>query len=56
NVYLEDGTMVNEVLIKEGYATVTRGYSFSKKEYFIDLENQAKMQGKGLWNTEICPQ
>ena len=55
NVYLADGTMVNQLLVAEGYATVTRGYQFSQKENFIKLEEKARLEGKGLWNSEICP-
>lgn len=56
NVYLADGTMVNQLLVAEGYATVTRGYQFSQKENFIKLEERARLEGKGLWNEEVCPE
>ena len=48
-VYL-DGDNFNARLIREGYAHAYRGASFSKRQEFIDLEEQARRRGIGLWN------
>ena len=48
-VYL-DGQNFNARLIREGYAHAYQGASFSKRQEFIDLEEQAKRRGIGLWN------
>lgn len=54
-VYLPDGTMLNEHLVANGFAFATPEYSFSRKEHFVNLENEARIGGKGLWNTDLCP-
>ena len=48
-VYL-DGDNFNARLIRDGYAHAYRGASFSKRQEFIDLEEQAKRRGIGLWS------
>ena len=48
-VYL-DGDNFNARLIREGYAHAYQGASFSKRQEFIDLEEQAKRRGIGLWS------
>lgn len=50
-VYLEDGRMLNEVLIGEGYAqlmTVPPNVKYSEK--FVSLQKEARKEKKGLWN------
>ena len=49
-VYLVDGTMVNEVLIREGYAqvmSVPPNDTFAKR--FVSLQREAREQKRGLW-------
>ncbi len=53
-IYLPDGTMVNRLLVENGFAHATPEYSFSYKEEFVNLENQAKIQEKGLWSPTAC--
>jgi len=53
-VYLTDGTFVNEHLVAEGFAHATPQYKFDQKENFVDLENRARIAGKGLWNSTVC--
>ena len=48
-VYL-DGDNFNARLIREGYAHAYRGASFSKRQEFIRLEEQAGRWGIGLWS------
>ncbi len=55
-VYLEDGTFINDVLVREGYA---HEYTYQSKPYkyqeqFIDAEKEAQEQKKGLWADDAC--
>ena len=47
---LLDGDNFNARLIREGYAHAYRGASFSKRQEFIQLEEQTRRRGIGLWN------
>ena len=47
-VYL-DGENFNATLIREGYGHAIRGFDYSMRPEFIALENQARIQGRGLW-------
>ncbi len=50
-VYLQDGRMVNEILVQEGYARVaTYPPDVKYAEKFRQLEKEAKLLGKGLWS------
>ena len=48
-VYL-DGQNFNARLIGDGYAHAYRRFPFSKRTEFIQLEEQARRRGIGLWN------
>lgn len=48
-VYLPDGRMVEEELIKNGYGFAYTSFPFTKKTEFVKLEDQAKAEFKGLW-------
>ena len=48
-VYL-DGQNFNVRLISEGYGHAIRGFRYSKRAAFIQLEEAAKRLGKGLWS------
>lgn len=55
-VYLPDGTFVNELLIKEGYAFE---YTYGSKPYefatsFSAAEDSAQELGRGLWSENAC--
>lgn len=53
-VYLEDGTFVNEYLVKNGYAKVmTVPPNVKYADAFIKLERQARRKNKGLWNEPV---
>ncbi len=54
-VYLEDGTFVNEALVREGYAHAS-SYppDISKKELFREAETDARESARGLWNPDTC--
>ncbi len=47
---LLDGDNFNARLIREGYAHAYRLFPFSKRQEFIQLEEQARRRGIGLWN------
>ena len=47
-VYLE-GENFSATLIREGYGHAIRGFNYSMRPEFIALENQARIQGRGLW-------
>ncbi len=49
-VYLEDGTLVNQKIISEGYGFAYVAFPFEKKDIFVASEAQAERQGKGLWS------
>lgn len=54
-VYLEDGTLVNEALIRDGYAreyTYRKAYSLQLR--FKEAELEAKQNGRGLWSSATC--
>ena len=47
-VYL-DGENFNATLIREGYGHAIRRFDYSMRRQFIALENQARIQRRGLW-------
>lgn len=48
-VYLPDGTFVNELLVRQGYAFAYVVFPFSKMDQFKTDMAQAEAEGKGLW-------
>lgn len=48
-VYLPDGRLVQEEVIKGGYGFAYTQFPFSKKSAFVALEASAQQQNKGLW-------
>lgn len=53
-VYLEDGTFVNEYLVKNGYAmvmTVPPNVKFS--ELFLKCQQEAREKKRGLWGKNV---
>lgn len=48
-VYLPDGTLVNEDLIKNGYGFYYPYFPFTKAEHFSAFQATAKSVFKGLW-------
>lgn len=54
-VFLEDATLVNEVLVREGYAYAS-SYTpdISKKEFFREAEAEAMTNMRGLWRSDTC--
>lgn len=54
-VYLPDGTMLNEEIIRQGYGHVFMKFPFRFKNRFRALEREARKQGRGLWNDQGQP-
>jgi micrococcal nuclease len=48
-VHLPDGRMINLMLIENGLAAVYRRYRFESKERFLQAEQQARREKRGLW-------
>ncbi|MBN1633379.1 MAG: thermonuclease family protein [Ignavibacteria bacterium] len=48
-VYLEDGTLINRKIIRDGYAYVYDRYPLSKTEEFKQYEKEARENERGLW-------
>ncbi|MBX4199648.1 thermonuclease family protein [Candidatus Saccharibacteria bacterium] len=48
-IFLQDGTLVQEKLVSEGYAFAYTQFPFQKKQQFVDEQAQAKAAKKGLW-------
>ncbi len=48
-VWLENGTMLNRELLRQGRARVYRYFDFARKQEFLDLEAEAIRSKRGLW-------
>ena len=54
-VYLEDATLVNKLLIQEGYAhEYTYRIPYTYQVEFEDAERDAREQKRGLWADGVC--
>jgi endonuclease YncB( thermonuclease family) len=49
-VYLDDGTLVNELIISKGNGFAYVRFPFQKKTEFLDTEKTARSSGLGLWS------
>jgi micrococcal nuclease len=48
-VFLEDGTLLNAEIIRQGYGFALTRYPFSRMEEFRRLERDARKERWGLW-------
>ena len=48
-VFLEDGTLLNAKIIKQGYGHAYTEFPFSRMEEFRRLEREAREEQRGLW-------
>jgi micrococcal nuclease len=48
-IFLEDGTLLNAEIIRQGYGHALVRYPFSRMEEFRRLEREAMEQRRGLW-------
>jgi micrococcal nuclease len=51
-VRMPDGAVLNEQLIREGHALSFRRYAHRMRDYYNQLEEQARNEGLGVWT---CP-
>ncbi len=56
NVFLEDGTDVNAMMVRDGYAYAYLSFSLNplRKRTLKKLEEDAKLAQRGLWNPNTC--
>jgi len=50
-VFLEDGTLVNEAIIRAGWAEAYRRFSYRRKPDFQAAEREARAARRGMWAT-----
>lgn len=48
-VFLEDGTLVNEAIIRGGWAETYRSFSYRRKPDFQAAEREARAARRGMW-------
>ncbi|MGC9454955.1 MAG: thermonuclease family protein [Phycisphaerae bacterium] len=48
-VYLDDGRMLNRLLIEQGYGYADPRFDHPRKEEFRELQREAMRAGRGLW-------
>jgi micrococcal nuclease len=54
-VFLEDGTNVNEYLIRNGYAyEYTYGVPYTYQTLFKEAQLEAQKEKRGLWADGVC--
>ena len=46
---LDENTMLNALLVEQGYAYADTRFDHIYKQRFIELENLARRKGYGLW-------
>lgn len=51
-LFLEDGTHLNAELLRRGLARAYRGFEHPRRPEFLELEQQARKAGIGLWSTD----
>ncbi|MBT2512566.1 thermonuclease family protein [Arthrobacter sp. ISL-30] len=54
-VWLDASTLVNEVLVSEGFAyEYTHNAPYKYRDSFQEVEQSAKKAGRGLWQDPAC--
>jgi endonuclease YncB( thermonuclease family) len=48
-VYLPDGTLLNAEIIRQGYGFAYTRFPYRRQAEFVNLEREAREQGRGLW-------
>ncbi len=49
-----DGLLVNEEMIKEGYAYAYIKFPFERRADYLKLQTEARTMARGLWATTTC--
>jgi micrococcal nuclease len=49
-VYLDDGTLLNAEIVKQGYGHAYTRFPFRYLDQFRRYEREAREQGRGLWD------
>lgn len=52
-VYLEDGSLVNEEMLRDGYARVDSSRPFGRMKQFQALEAEAREASRGIWAERV---
>lgn len=53
-VYLSDGSLVNEEIVRQGYGCAYTKFKFEMKNDFLKAESQARREKLGLWPEINC--
>ncbi len=48
-MYLEDGTLINAKILKDGYAYVYDKFPFTEQSEFREYFREARENNRGLW-------
>lgn len=51
-IHLDNGTVLNEAILYQGYAKVYLGENFRYIKRYIQLQNEAQRRGQGLWGAK----
>jgi len=56
NVHLDDGTDVNAMMVRDGYAYAYLSFPLNplRKRELKKMQEDAKLSGRGLWNPNTC--
>ncbi len=54
-LYLQDGTFVNEEIVRQGYGVAYTKYPFKYSEQFLKAEREARKAKRGLWAEGASP-
>ncbi len=51
-VYTEDGTHLNAEIVRAGFAGAYTRFPFSRQDRFVELEDEARRNRRGLWRDQ----
>lgn len=54
-VFLEDGTLFNRELVRQGYARAYTRFPFAYRDEFRRIEGEARTAGRGMWAAAARP-
>lgn len=52
-IFLDNGVMLNEEIIRQGYGSVCYSYPFARRDEFRQMEEDAKLHQRGIWKSEV---